>query len=261
MSATDFTLFHVFTSDFAGGNSAAVKLVNKLPTFEEHLKFSAPCKTRVYICSNSNSPHFDFFWDIRWLNDSGSVKRCGHGTLAAAAFLREIEKNNTFNFFSESEKLQVKVDNNGYSLILTTVDLLKKSKKLLPFSCRRFSITEDFQGYCIAELENEIAVRQFVLHQQIIDFIGRRALIVSAKSKKKNMDLTFRYFAPQYDNFEDSATGSAAAILWPFWQAQFENRWLNCYQASEKRGYYQLMGENEKVKVRGQVEKLKICKS
>ena len=132
MKSSDFTLFHVFTGENARGNPAAVRLVETLPSFEEHLQMPAPCKTRVYLCEIEGSqeqPHFA----IRWLNDKASIQRCGHGTLAAAAYLSQRGLNGPFLFSSAAETLQVSTGPDGFLLELPVVQLREDFAPSLSF--------------------------------------------------------------------------------------------------------------------------------
>ena len=69
----------------------------------------------------------------------------------------------------------------------------------------------------------------------------RRALIVTAWSPEKSGPAcVFRYFAPQYGNPEDPATGSAAVQLAAFWALRRGVTRLSAAQLSDEGAYVRL---------------------
>ncbi len=267
LTENHFTLFHVFTGKNARGNPAAVTIVETLPDFIEHETMRSHCDTTVYITPRQNNE-----FDIRWFNDTGSIKRCGHGTLAAAAYLQKsLKGNKELIFYSDTESLKVKVNDGSFSLELPIENLIgfyMQSAQIkgsptrnyqitnLPFSYNRLAYTEDDQGYLIVELQDELSINEFTLNTPIINAIEKRALIITAKSEQPRFDVVFRYFAPQYGPPEDSATGSAASILWPFWNNQNPSgihNTLYCYQASSTGGIITITGMQNRICVYGKV--------
>jgi predicted PhzF superfamily epimerase YddE/YHI9 len=298
------SLFNVFTSDAieghnCKGNPAIVLLLDSLPSLEEHLTIFNYIKnndikkraipeaiTLVYISPNNQDNNLvenlsdavdnklnGSEYSIRWFSATSVIKRCGHGTLAAAAFIRNtiydkkpsININSYLTFHSDNESLKVtvfqnkKTSKNGvlsYSLQLKNELLIASNYKMKMTSnlkILRESKTQDDDGYLIIELSDETAIKEFTLTKDIIDAINKRALIITAQTQNKHYDLVFRYFAPFYGELEDNATGSAASLLTPFWEAscfknkRFNNersektsqtRQLRCYQASKNGGFF-----------------------
>ena len=289
------SVFNVFTADTADtadgidykGNPATVLFVDSLPTLKDHLAFlqrlnNADTKkqvipeflTLVYISPfnlglnlndklNSNPNEFA----IRWFSSTSVIKRCGHGTLAAAAFLIKHRRNEllstpyashlTLRFHSDSESLNVRVVqqkdslkiNSGSFALQLKQETLVTSHKILHLGVNlnilRENKTKNDDGYLIIELSNAREVAEFTLTTSIIDAIAKRALIVTAATKNKHFDVAFRYFAPFYGQLEDSATGSAASVLSPFWKALSQTGKLRCYQASQNGGFFIIEKNND----------------
>lgn len=281
----NLSVFNVFTSDiFNGthckGNPAIVTFVDSLPNLGDHLAFvqhlnQADTEQRVipelmtfvYICpfnldinlkSRLSSKTNEF--SIRWFSSTSIIKRCGHGTLAAAAFLIKNELNRrlpitqatfiTLKFHSDHESMKVRViqkkdtlriDSDAFALQLKQetlapsqeIQALKTNLNIL-----RENKTEGDDGYLIIELSSAREIANFTLTAGIINAIGKRALIITAATKSQHLDVIFRYFAPFYGQLEDSATGSAATVLSPFWQARSRADQLRCYQASRSGGFF-----------------------
>ena len=265
-------LFHVFTGKQAAGNPALVTLVDTLPTVDEHnLLITSQAITWVYIAPNQNN-----VFDICWFKNGKRIQRCGHGTLAAAAYLQNEKKQGTYIFQSYKEILHVTVSKERlFTLTMPAFDITMESEKSLPFTYQQLGQTKATDGYFIATLADKEDVHQFVLTNDIIEAMQKRVLIITARSwssscdsghdnnsgrdnnsdiySDSNSDIHFRYFAPQYGNAEDSATGSAASILWPLWSKTIKKEVLHCYQASPEGGYMTLSSCNKGISVTGEV--------
>ena len=247
------TLFKVFTGRQAYGNSATVLLVDNLPE-DNTCDLTHTDNTTVYLQSRIEGHEYE----IRWFNSNGRIQRCGHGTLAAAAFLQQLYKQSAYLFHSATETLHVKILQDRYSLTLPIEKLRGNASAI--FSHKRAAQTNNEKGYLIAELDSEQQVRKFRLNPAIVESIRQRALIITAKMSAKGSASTiiFRYFAPQYGIEEDSATGSAASVLWPFWNEslgkQPKNSTLLCYQASTEGGRFEIKKRAHELTVIGRVK-------
>lgn len=249
-------LFFVFTAEHLNkitckGNPALVIFTDKLPTLTEHLNFTQLIQSRSnqqnplpdnvtvsYVSTNTNNNYKVtgiHEYSIRWFSPTSIIQRCGHGTLAAAAFVNQhIKKHKPshsiathIRFYSDKEALNVEVHCNGPSQKpMSQYCLRLKYETLLPsyyqqhFTHKiiRENKTASDDGYLIIELNNEYDVNHFILTESIIGIIKKRALIITATSQNNDYDVVFRYFAPFYGELEDSATGSAGSLLMPFWQ-------------------------------------------
>ena len=235
--------FHVFSGGEARGNPALVSLVNELPTLAEHRQFIGRDSTScVYI-----APQSDNTFGINWFQHGQAIARCGHGTLAAAAYLQQgdlraahltLHRAKTHYIFqSATECLAVSCHkNNYYSLALPSEKLETPPLSPLPFQHQQWAQTKTLNGYLIAQLARTEELASFTLTPEITAAIEQRALIISAQSQSSQYDIYFRYFAPQYGNKEDSATGSAASVIWPFYSSLVHKKRLHCYQASATGG-------------------------
>lgn len=258
-------------AEYYGGNPAGVRLVEALPTNDEHQglltsNIAHSTITMVYIKAITKQ-HFA----IRWFNHHKTIQRCGHGTLAAAAYIHHYQDNInkskvSYQFSSDIETLEVLVDKEMYSISLPMAELQASHALAIKFISKisvnalRVSHTQEENGYIIIELPNSAQVKQFECDKNIIECIGQRALIITAKNHLPSSDITFRYFAPQYGQIEDIATGSAGAILWPFWQetSKSSKDLLRCTQLSKTGGYLELKQKNKReVIVSGKVKALK----
>ena len=207
-------------------------------------KIGLTSKTMQYIASQSNHPATVFLnqneitkrhCNIRWFNQTSEIKRCGHGTLAAANFLIKYFGYCPEVFTSMShERFTIRVKKQRAQLLLKSIEPKKSElakgelKSVFSTAIKAAYSTGDKNGYTVVlfnkEFNEEFSkdVEKDDLKSLHVDFkalskLHKNAVIaLSIKNKdKKNAIAHFRYFAPQFGVNEDSATGSAVSIIAP----------------------------------------------
>ena len=207
-------------------------------------KIGLTSKTMQYIASQSNHPATVFLneneitkrhCNIRWFNQTSEIKRCGHGTLAAANFLIKYFGYCPEAFTSMSnERFTIRVKKQRAQLLLKSIEPKKSElaegelKSVFSSAIKAAYSTGDKNGYTVVLFNDEFNKefsKEFEkddLKSIRIDFkalcaLHKNAVIaLSIKSKdKKNAIAHFRYFAPQFGVNEDSATGSAVSVIAP----------------------------------------------
>lgn len=201
-------------------------------------------KTMQYIASQSNHPATVFLnhneitkrhCNIRWFNQTSEIKRCGHGTLAAANFLIK-----HFGYCPEvltsmsNERFTIRVKKQRTQLLLKSIEPKKSElaagelKSVFSSAIKAAYSTGDKNGYTVVlfnkEFNEEFSkdVEKDDLKSLHVDFnalskFHKNAVIaLSIKNTDKNNAVAhFRYFAPQFGVNEDSATGSAVSVIAP----------------------------------------------
>ncbi|ATC86645.1 PhzF family phenazine biosynthesis protein [Pseudoalteromonas arctica] len=201
-------------------------------------------KTMQYIASQSTYPATVFLnqneitkrhCKIRWFNQTSEIKRCGHGTLAAANFLID-----HFGYCPEvftsmsNERFTIRVKKQRAQLLLKSIEPKKSElaegelKSVFSVAIKAAYTTADKNGYTVVLFNKEFikefdkSVKKDDLKSVHVDFkalcaLHKNAVIaLSIKNKdKKNAIAHFRYFAPQFGVNEDSATGSAVSVIAP----------------------------------------------
>ncbi|MBB1386320.1 PhzF family phenazine biosynthesis protein [Pseudoalteromonas sp. SG45-5] len=197
-------------------------------------------KTMQYIASQSIHPATVFLnhneitklhCKIRWFNRTSEIKRCGHGTLAAANFLINHFGYCPKAFISMShERFTIRVKKQRAQLLLKSIEPKKSEfaeselKSVFSSAIKVAYSTDDKNGYTVVLFNEEFnkEVEKDDLKSLHVDFkalskLHKNAVIaLSIKNKdKKNAIAHFRYFAPQFGVNEDSATGSAVSVIAP----------------------------------------------
>ncbi|MBB1344666.1 PhzF family phenazine biosynthesis protein [Pseudoalteromonas sp. SG45-2] len=207
-------------------------------------KIGLTSKTMQYIASQSNHPATVFLnqneitkrhCNIRWFNQTSEIKRCGHGTLAAANFLIKYFGYCPEVFTSMSnERFTIRVKKQRAQLLLKSIEPKKSElakgelKSVFSLAIKVAYSTGDKNGYTVVLFNEEFNkgfskdVEKDDLKSLHVDFkalskLHKNAVIaLSIKNMdKKNAIAHFRYFAPQFGVNEDSATGSAVSVIAP----------------------------------------------
>lgn len=249
----------VFSGKNQLGNLAVVevceskKLFNDTLFLQHRAKINRQPISAFIITDNSNSL---ISYSIRWFSPTTEVTLCGHGALAAADLILSAintDKTNTQCLFSNKDITVQQLEHRKYILYLPPVELLPTTLSsaisgLFNVEALNVMQTKTDSGYLIVSVKNEATVRHFDFDEQKYSDLTQRALIVSCKSEDNPDLIYFRYFAPQYGDKEDSATGSAAPILAEFWKLLYD-RPFHCKQLSWTGGYYQLVRCEKNIQV------------
>lgn len=171
-----------------------------------------------------------------------SVVWCGSGILAAAKAIQLSEQRvDTIATDSTEYKL---LNHQGRLGFATRADIAWRPARGKALWRRLFGkeLIAAFEsphrnGYTVVELRDDRAVRGWRPKLHHLQRYSQRALIITAKAKLR-YDYVMRYFAPQYGNNEDGATGSANALLIPYWAKRLNKSWLRGRQLSATGGQF-----------------------
>jgi len=177
-------------------------------------------------------------WRIRWFTPACEVDLCGHATLAAAwvLFTEHLGDADSVTFHSRSGPLTVRRE--------------PGERLALDFPALRGEPVEDTTALAealgaapvealgamdyLAVLETEAQVRGLAPDLAALAHLDRRGVIVTAPGT--DVDFVSRFFAPAAGVPEDPVTGSAHAMLTPYWAARLEKSYLVAAQLSARGG-------------------------
>lgn len=195
----------------------------------------------------------------RCLQRGQPIHLCGHGLLAAAhVWLRQ------------TGDADVTLDCGNYLTtatregVLTWLGLARPSSRPDPRSalaralCRSATPPTDAalaggdNGYRILAWPEGTDLRRLQPDFTAIRARDARALIVTAAQGGDSVAL--RYFAPQYGNDEDAATGSACAVLADYWQRRTGRQRWRLQQQSPAGALFHARTEEARVDIGARVE-------
>jgi len=198
-------------------------------------------KTMQYIASQSIHPATVFLnqneitkrhCKIRWFNQTSEIKRCGHGTLAAANFLTGYLGYCPAAFISMSnERFIIQVKKQRAQLLLKSIEPKKSElaeaelQNVFSLAKKSAYSTADKNGYTVVLFSNKFSkevdekgdLKSLHVDFNALNKFHKNAVIALSikNTDKKNAVAHFRYFAPQFGVNEDSATGSAVSVIAP----------------------------------------------
>lgn len=196
--------------------------------------------------------------------DGVRIRFCGHGALAAAwLVLREYEPNATRLEFANADRRWRAQRASG-----TAADISLTYARPAPAVCPVPAFAAEYIGvepvaaakvgastdYLILELADVDAVRELQPRHEMLSRATSRAVIVTARAAfDAETGFVFRYFAPQYGNPEDAATGSAAVQLAAFWSLRLNHDRFTALQLSAGRALMYLDCTGDKVELAARV--------
>jgi PhzF family phenazine biosynthesis protein len=178
-------------------------------------------------------------WALRWFTPACEIRLCGHATLASGHVLLELEPERARVTFRTRKAglLEVRRDDAvlalGLPIIPTEPGEFAQAVALLgaePVETWRSPL-----GYNVFLYPDEAAIRALAPDVRGLGALGDDQFIVTAPGTTANV--VSRVFVPGGGVDEDSVTGSAHAVLTPFWTAKLGRDAFTAFQASARGGH------------------------
>lgn len=225
-----------FAAGTFGGNQAAVMPLEAWLPDETLLAIAAEnlfAETAFVVREDGGEAE----WELRWFTPTEEVRLCGHATLASGHVLltRDGGKRVTFRT-RRAGLLEVRRAGAGYELALPAIATERsdwpEAAALLGAVPREVWLSPDRYGIYL--FDSEAAVRALDPDLRGLGRLGNDQFICTAPGART--DIVSRVFVPGGGVDEDSFTGSAHAVLTPFWAARLGRDTLTAHQASRRGG-------------------------
>ncbi|MDA0716623.1 MAG: PhzF family phenazine biosynthesis isomerase [Cyanobacteria bacterium] len=198
-------------------------------------------------------------WTLRWFTPSCEVPLCGHATLAALLALgywQQLLPGKELELFTRSGPLAAALDASGCSghLVLPSAGLLpaEPSPALIRLLYERLGVAplaywSSGLGYQVALLAPEAALAQLPGLASELEGPERAGLVLMQAIEESSVDsrpcvlgrsanYQLRFFAPALGIDEDPVTGSAHALVAPFWLDRLGHSSVVGWQCSPRPG-------------------------
>jgi len=183
-------------------------------------------------------------WELRWCTPTYEIALCGHATLASGHVLLtrdgegQARERVTFRT-RKSGVLEVVRAGDAYELALPAIatapdTAANQAEAIGLLGAEPFDMARSALGYNIYLYENEAAVRGLAPDIRGLERLGTDQFIVTATGIKT--DIVSRVFVPGGGVDEDSVTGSAHAVLTPYWARRLGRDSFTAHQASTRGG-------------------------
>ncbi len=241
-----------------GGNQAAVMVLDEWLPDDVLVAIAAEnlfAETAFLVRDAMRPEDGGADWELRWCTPTYEIALCGHATLASGHVLMGRDGGESLTFRTrKSGILEVRRTDEGYAVALPAIatepGTYPQAEALLGQTPRStYRSTGAHIGYSVFEFENEAAIRSLSPDIRGLGRLGTDQFICTAPGD--STDIVSRVFVPGGGVDEDSVTGSAHAVLTPYWAAKLGRDSFTAHQASERGGDLGLRLEGERAWLAG----------
>jgi PhzF family phenazine biosynthesis protein len=239
MTSLSFVQVDAFADrPFAGNPAAVMPLDQWLPdetlqaiAMEHNLSetaFTVPCR-------GDPEAHFE----LRWFTPTVEVALCGHATLASGHVLIGDGDGDRVRFRTRKAGLLevARAEDGGYAMSLPSYPAERKElPRVVAALGAEPQETLWHQGrYALVVFAEESQV--LALEPDFRALAGEGDVLTICTAPGSSTDVMSRVFAPGAGIDEDPVTGSAHAVLTPYWAARLGRDSFTAYQASRRGGH------------------------
>lgn len=233
-----FVQIDAFASKPFTGNPAAVMPLAAWLEDEQLQAIAAEnnlSETAFLLADESAASDFE----LRWFTPTDEVALCGHATLASGHFVLSADPTrDTVRFRARSAGvLEVTRAGDGYALALPAWAPAPRPMPEIVAALGLAGATETLwntRGYALIVVENAAQVRGLAPDFAQLARAEKCVAVVSAPGD--DSDVISRVFTPSYGIDEDPVTGSAHAVMVPYWAERLGRNSFSAYQASARGG-------------------------
>ncbi|MDE1468185.1 PhzF family phenazine biosynthesis protein [Aurantiacibacter sp. D1-12] len=226
-----------FANATFGGNQAAVMVLDEWPedavlqAIGEENNFA---ETAFVVRDDTGEAD----WELRWFTPTCEIRLCGHATLASGHVLLERDGGDRVRFRTRNAGiLEVSRSEAGYDLALPAIPTSRGEKPeavaLLGAEPREVHLNPYRYGIYLFDSADQVLALDPDLRG--LGALGDDQFICTAPGTET--DVISRVFVPGGGVDEDSFTGSAHAVLTPFWADRLGRKSFTAFQASQRGGH------------------------
>ncbi|MCG3863978.1 MULTISPECIES: PhzF family phenazine biosynthesis protein [unclassified Photobacterium] len=229
-----------FTNDIFKGNPAGVCITKE--ALSESLMLSIAAEMAVSETAFLSLKDMN----LKWFTPQAEVKLCGHGTLSVTHILKEkklFNVNDTVTFNTLSGPLTALIQPSTIELDFPApvldFNITPSSELLTSLGIETEHVISYgiFDSKILIEVDDEDILLNLAPNFDRLKKIDGRGVLITALTKRDDLDFISRFFAPWVGVNEDPVTGSAHCALTLYWSEKLNKVKLNGYQASARGGY------------------------
>lgn len=178
-------------------------------------------------------------WQLRWFTPDCEIRLCGHATLAAGHVLLSRDGGEEVRLLTrQAGVLIVRRTGEDYELALPAIPTQPGEfpAAVAALGAAPLAISRSPDRYNVFLFEDETQVRALRPDMRALAALGDDQFICTAPGAETGTDVVSRVFVPGAGVDEDSVTGSAHAVLTPFWADRLGRADFTAFQASRRGG-------------------------
>lgn len=178
-------------------------------------------------------------YELRWFTPTVEIALCGHATLASGHIILSQDPDRDEVTFRTRQAgiLTMNRDGEGYALELPAYAPAPKDMPEIAAMVGGSPVETQFHEGRYNVLRYETADDVLALQPDFKELAKRGNEQYICTAPGKDTDVLSRVFVPGAGVDEDSVTGSAHAVLTPFWAKQLGRDRFTAFQASQRGGY------------------------
>jgi len=192
-------------------------------------------------------------FELRWFTPAAEVALCGHATLASGHFVLSADRSRARVRFAtrQAGMLEVAREGEGYAMALPAWTPAPRAMPeiVAALGVEAVETLWHEKGYALVVVRDEAAVRAAQPDGRAVKALGPYVLIVAARGD--GTDIVSRVFTDYFDIPEDPVTGSAHAVMVPYWAEKLGRPTMTAYQASARGGHIGCTLGGDRVILRG----------
>ncbi|AQR74390.1 PhzF family phenazine biosynthesis protein [Sphingomonas sp. LM7] len=178
-------------------------------------------------------------FELRWFTPAVEVALCGHATLASGHYVLGREQDRDLVRFRTRKSRVLEVARHGEGYLMALPGYAPEPQPL-PGLLDALGVAQGEtlrhpRGYDLTVLDSAEAVLALAPDFRALAALGDTLNIVTAPGI--DTDVISRVFAPAAGIDEDPVTGSAHAVLVPYWAARLGRKHFTAFQASRRGGH------------------------
>ncbi|WP_298092861.1 PhzF family phenazine biosynthesis protein [uncultured Sphingomonas sp.] len=232
-----FTQVDAFADAAFGGNPAAVMPLSRWPDDATLLRIAQEnnlSETAFLVPIADGEADFE----LRWFTPGTEVALCGHATLASGHVVLSSDTNRAAVRFATRQAgvLEVARDGAAYAMALPAwaPGLCEMPGVVAALGVEAEAVLFHEKGYVVVVVADEATVRGCAPDMRALAAQGPYVVIVTARGDAT--DVVSRAFVPAFAVDEDPVTGSAHAVLTPYWTQRLGRDRFTAFQASARGG-------------------------
>lgn len=252
---TELPYYHVDAfadRPFAGNQAAVMPLTHwlddaVLQAIGEENNFA---ETAFYVPDESGAADYE----LRWFTPEVEIRLCGHATLASGHIL--LSQNPALDRVTFRTRkagiLEVRREGDGYAVALPAIptEQLDNPEIMAAMGGKPLMMRSNPDSYNLFVYATADEILALKPDMKRLAILGDDSFTATAPGR--DTDIVSRVFVPGAGVDEDSVTGSAHAVLTPYWAERLGRDSFTAYQASARGGYLGCRLDGERVWLSGQ---------